>query len=96
MDGWAKGLIAVTCIALMSGIGYLIVADRGDRRHPGKVARIKLDSLYCQERLSRIHRGKMSADDIPVIDDCFLKGFVSQSDLVAAFKAATKKRTDDR
>jgi len=92
MDGWVKGLIAVICIGLIGGIGYLIVADSNDRRHSGKVARIKLDSIYCQERLAQIHSGKMSADDIPVVEDCFVNGFVSQSDVVAAFKAATKKR----
>lgn len=94
MNGWMKWLIAVTCIVVIGGIGYFAKVGRSDRQHSAKAARIKLDSTYCHERLAQIRSGKMSADDIPVVDDCFLKGLVKQSDVVDAFKAATKKRTE--
>jgi len=90
MSGWLKALIAVTCIMVIGGIGYFVLVDRSDRR--GKVARIKLNSTYCQERLAQIRLGRTSADDIPVIKDCFVKGFVRQSDIVDAFKSGIKKR----
>ncbi len=92
MDGWLKALIAVTCIVVIGGVGYFVLVDGSDRRTSGKVARIKLNSTYCQERLAQIRLGRTSADDIPVIKDCFVKGFVRQSDVVDAFKSGIKKR----
>jgi len=95
MNGWLKALIAVTCLGVVIGcIGYFIVVDRRYAQNSGKVARIKLNSTYCHQRLAQIRLGRSSANDIPVIEDCFVKGMVRQSDVVDAFKAGIKKRTE--
>lgn len=32
MDGWLKGLIAVTCAVVIGGIGYFVVTDSAARK----------------------------------------------------------------
>lgn len=91
MDGWLKTLIAGACLLVIICI-YFVVVDGSHRQNSGKVARIKLNSTYCHERLAQIRLGSPTADDIPVVEDCFVKGFVTQSDVADAFKARTKKR----
>ncbi|WP_416066111.1 hypothetical protein ACK9YZ_07090 [Rhizobium sp. ZK1] len=92
MDGWLKGLIAVTCVVVIGGIGYFVVIDRSDRHKSDKAAFRLSDAVFCRARLSSIRAGITSADDVTVADDCFVKGLVSQSDVVDAFEAGTKKR----
>ncbi|TAV98507.1 hypothetical protein ELI24_08975 [Rhizobium ruizarguesonis] len=92
MDGWLKGLIAVTCVVVIGGIGYFVLADRSDRRTSDKIARRTTDANYCQARLSQIRLGRLSGDDVPVVDNCVLNGLLRQSDVVDAFQAGTKRR----
>jgi hypothetical protein len=92
MDGGLKGLIAVICVVVIGGIGYIVLADISGRRNSGKVARITLNASYCRDRLSQIRLGRTRGDDIAVVGKCFVKGLVRQSDVVDAFKAGAKKR----
>ncbi|MDR9781588.1 hypothetical protein [Rhizobium redzepovicii] len=92
MDGWLKGLIAVTCLAVIGGIGYFILADRNDRQKAVNVDRQQVDAAYCRERLSQIRSGKLSADDIPVVDNCVLNSLLKQSDVIDAFQAGSQRR----
>jgi hypothetical protein len=91
MDGWLKGLIAITCIVVIGGVGYFVIADRAEQNRRSSLAIEYSDRDKCRERVDDIKAGKLSGDDILILQDCAMKSLVNKSDFEDAMKARTAR-----
>ncbi|MGR9076265.1 hypothetical protein [Rhizobium leguminosarum] len=87
MDGWLKGLIAVTCVVVMGGIGYFVVTDSAARKaNQARNARAE-KAQVCEDRAVSILEGKLSADDLLVLTDCMNNRLMSEDRLNRSLEA---------
>jgi hypothetical protein len=87
MNGWQKALIALACVVVIGTAGIFIAADRADRRTEKTEAKRLASETACRDKLREVRDGKASGDDVTVLTDCALNGFISQSDVVDALQA---------
>jgi hypothetical protein len=86
MNGWMKWLAAAACVAVIGGVGYSIVTDRGDRRAAERDASRDAKLTACRNRISDMRSGRRSGDDQTVLTDCALNGYIRQQEMIEALK----------
>lgn len=81
-----RGLVAVTCAAVIVGVIYMIWSDRAEGGRAEQPAKKQASLSFCNARLTDIGDGKISGDDQIVLSDCILNGHVSDDDIQRAYK----------
>lgn len=82
MDGWLKGLVAVTCIVVIAGgIHYAREANRNDAK-----AEIAAARLMCKQRVKDMSNLKIRPDDQKVIASCLLNKHISSIEVDTAIE----------
>jgi hypothetical protein len=90
MEGWLKWLIALACVVVLSFAGIFIAADRADRQGKKMEAKRSASETLCRDRVEELRTGKTSGDDLSILTNCMLNGFLSRSDVIDALQDRTK------
>lgn len=86
-----KGLIAVTCLVVIGGVGYFIVSDMNAKK--ASEAREARDQKVrsCEERAQAMEAGHLSGDDLFVLSDCITNGAMTQDRMDRAITAVGRR-----
>ncbi len=91
MEGWVKWLIALTCLIVLGFTAIFIAADRADRQAKTMEAKRSNSETLCRDRLEELRTGKTSGDDLSVLTNCVLNGFLSRSAVIDALQNRNKR-----
>ena len=84
MSEGMKMLVITTCMVLIGGTAYFVLADRSDRANQEEAAKAYLERSAlretCRQRTDAISHGQLSGDDILILQDCASSGIISSEE----------------
>lgn len=86
-----KGLVAVTCLVVIGGVGYFIVSDLNTKKaNEAREAR-EQSARACEARAQAMEAGRLSGDDLLVLSDCITNGAMTQDRMDRAITAVGRR-----
>lgn len=85
---WLRGLIAVTCIAVLAAVGYFFWAEYQQAAHQSRqdeIATARQDCLFMLDRYANRGIDNPNADAmLEAVNDCIEKLLITEGDINAA------------